>query len=126
MTAVACAIRSACHTTLQASPGQITLGRDMVLPVSMRTDWARIAQCEQDIVNESNARENRSRIKHAHKVGDKVLLEKPGIIPKMSAPRTGPHIIQRVSTNGTVCIKDGIVTQRVNIRRLTPHFERPK
>ena len=38
MTAVACAIRSTCHMTLQASPGQIVFGRDMVLPVSMCTD----------------------------------------------------------------------------------------
>ena len=125
MTAVAYAIRSTYHTTLQATPGQIIFGRDMVLPVSMRTDWARVAQRKQDIVNKSNTRENRSRIKHVYKVGDKVLLEKPGIIPKMSAPRAGPYIIQRVSTNGTARIKDGIVTQRVNIRRLTPYFERP-
>ena len=97
----------------------------MVLPVSMHTDWARIAQQKQDIVNKSNAQENRSRIKHAHKVGDKVLLEKPGVTPKMSAPHAGLHTMQRVSTNVTVRIKDGTVTQRVNVHRLTPHFERP-
>ena len=44
MTTVAHTIRSAHHTTLQASPGQIAFGRDMVLPVSMRTDWVCIAQ----------------------------------------------------------------------------------
>ena len=51
------------------------------------------------------------------------LLEKLGIIPKMSAPRTGPCVIQDVYTNGTVTIRKGVINQRVNIRRLTPYFE---
>ena len=125
MTAVAHVICSAHHTTLQASPGQIAFGWDMVLPVSMRTDWARTAQYKQDIVNESNTWENCSGIKHVHKVGDEVLFEKPGIVPKMSAPCTGPHTMQQVSTNSTMHIEDGIVTQQENVRGLTAHFKRP-
>jgi len=35
-------------------------------------------------------------------VGDKVLLEKPGINRKMSQPCTGPFEILKVHTNGTV------------------------
>ena len=42
----------------------------------------------------------------------------------MSAPRTGPYEVVHVSDNGTVRIQKGAVTQRVNIRRLTPYFER--
>ena len=78
---------------------------------------------ESNIANESNAWQNHRRIKHACKAGNEVSLEKPGIAPKMSAPRTGPHTAQQVSTNGTVHIKDGMVAQWVNIQSLMPHFE---
>jgi hypothetical protein len=37
--AVAFALRSTYHTTLQAMPGQLVFGRDMVLNVQHLTDW---------------------------------------------------------------------------------------
>ena len=55
---------------------------------------------------------------------EKVLLEKPGLITKLSASRTGPYWITHTYTNGTVCIQCGVVNERVNIRRLTPYKER--
>ena len=57
-------------------------------------------------------------------LGDKILLEKPGIIGKMKAPRDGPYEITKVNTNGTVSIKKGAVEQLVNIRRISPFHER--
>ena len=124
MTSVAYAVRSTYHTTLKATPGQLVFGRDMILPIRFKADWARIASRKQTIIDQSNKRENARRLLHDYNVGDKVLLTKPGIIPKMELPRTGPHIIEKVSTNGTVVIRDGAVSQRVNIRRLTPYHER--
>lgn len=96
----------------------------MLLPTNFKADWASIALRKQKIIDESNARENKKRIPDEYKVGDKVLLERPGIQPKMGVPRDGPFEVVHVSTNGTVCIQKGAVTQRVNIRRLTPYFER--
>ena len=55
-------------------------------------------------MEKNNARENRSRINHEYKKGDKVLLTKPGIISKLSAPLTGPHEVLGVYPNGTVLI----------------------
>ena len=124
LTATAYAVRSTYHTTLKATPGQLVFGRDMLLPTQFKADWASIALRKQKLINESNARENKKRIQHEYKVGDKVLLERPGIQPKMGAPRDGPYEVVHVSTNGTVRIQKGAVTQRVNIRRLTPYFER--
>jgi hypothetical protein len=124
LTATAYAIRSTYHTTLQATPGQLVFGRDMILPTKFKADWAAIALRKQDIINKSNARENKKRIFHEYKIGQKVLLEKPGINPKLEAPREGPYEVVHVSTNGTVRIQKGVVTQRVNIRRLTPYFDR--
>jgi hypothetical protein len=72
----------------------------------------------------NNIRENASRISHGYKVGDKVLLKKPGKhLRKLEAPRTGPHTVTAICTNGTLHIQQGKVNERVNIRRLFPYFE---
>ncbi len=124
LTATAYAIRSTYHTTLQATPGQLVFGRDMILPIQFKADWARIALRKQERINASNEQENRKRRRHEYNVGDKVFLEKGGLQPKLAAPREGPFKVVKVSTNGTVRIQKGVVIQRVNIRRLTPYFER--
>ncbi len=96
----------------------------MILPIQFKANWAAIALRKQERINQSNAQENRKRLPYTYKVGDKVLLEKPGKVRKMSAPRDGPYNVVHVSTNGTVRIQKGVVIQRVNIRRLTPYFDR--
>ncbi len=123
LSAAAYAIRSTYHTTLQASPGQLVFGRDMILPIKFKADWERIRQRRQQTMEKNNERENKSRINHEYKKGDKVLLSTPGIVPKLSAPRTRPHEVLGVYPNGTVLLRRGVVRERVNIRRLTPFFE---
>ena len=76
LSAAAWAIRSTVHTTLDATPGQLVFGRDMLLPIQIKTDWARIRQRKQDIINVNNRKENEKRIEHKYHVGEKVLLEK--------------------------------------------------
>jgi hypothetical protein len=66
----------------------------------------------------NNRRENSSIISHDYKVGDKILLKKPGNhLRKLEAPRTGPHMVTAIYTNGTARIQKGKVNERVNIRR---------
>ena len=51
-------------------------------------------------------------------------IRKPGLISKLSTPRTGPYRITHTYTNGTVRVQErGIVNEHVNIRRLTPYKE---
>ena len=108
LSAVAWAIRSTYHTTLEAMPGQLVFGRDMLLPLKFKADWARLRQCKQDIIDQNNIRENSNCEVHDYQIGDKVLLEKPGLVPKLSAPRTGPHTVTApIYTNGTVRIQRG-------------------
>jgi hypothetical protein len=72
----------------------------------------------------NNRRENASRINHDYKVGDKVLLKNPGKhLRKLEAPKTGPHTVTAIQTNGTLRIQKGNVNERVNIRRLFLYFE---
>ena len=124
LTAAAFAIRSTHHTTLQASPAQLVYGRDMFLPVKYVADWTRIRLQKQAVIDQSNKRENARRIDHVYKVGDRVLLTTPGKLPKVQSPRTGPYQVVEVHNNGTVTIRKGAVSQRVNIRRLMPYWTR--
>jgi hypothetical protein len=77
----ACAfgIRSTFHTTLQASPGQLLFGRDMIHHVRFQANWDRIKNNKQNIISSSNKRENIIRIKHNYNVDDRILLRKPGL-----------------------------------------------
>ena len=51
LTATTYAIRSTFHTTLQAMPGQLVIGRDMILPTKFKADWATIALSKQARIN---------------------------------------------------------------------------
>jgi hypothetical protein len=69
----------------------------------------------------NNRTENAFRINHDYKVGDKVILKKPGKhLRKLEAPRTGPHTVTAIYTNGTLRIQKGNVNERVNSRRFPP------
>jgi hypothetical protein len=72
----------------------------------------------------NNRREKASIISHDYKVGDKILLKKPGKhLRTLEAPRIGPHTVTAIYTNGTVRIQKGKINERVNIRILFPYFE---
>jgi hypothetical protein len=58
LAAVAFALRSTYHTTLQAMPGQLVFGRDMVLNVQHLTDWTAIKARKQQIIRKNNRIEN--------------------------------------------------------------------
>jgi hypothetical protein len=124
LSSAAYAIRSTFHTTLKATPAQLVFGRDMLLPISFKADWAAIEQQRQKEMAKNNKRENASRIHHDYKVGDKILLKKPGKkLRKLETPRTGPHKVTAIYTNGTIRIQKGHISERVNIRRVYPYFE---
>ena len=62
LTAVAYAIHSTYHTTLQATPAQLVFGRDMFLtPFKFKADWACIRHQRQEAIIKNNVRENKSR-----------------------------------------------------------------
>ena len=117
LAAAAFAIRSITRNTRQ-----LVYGRDMLLPVKFTADWAAIQQRKQTETKRNNERENKSRIAHEYKVGDQILLTKPGKIRKHRAPHTGPYKIERVYSNGTIHIRRGQISDRVNLRRVIPYF----
>ena len=74
-------------------------------------------------MDKANLRENRNRIDYDYAVGHKVYIKNDGVQRKMDCPKEGPFEITEVFTNGTVRIQCGNVNERINIRRIEPHFE---
>jgi hypothetical protein len=83
------------------------------LPEVLTVDWLAIEQQRQTEMGRNNRIENASRISHDYKVGDKVLLKKSGKhLIKLETPRTGPHTVTAIYTNGTLCIQKGKINER--------------
>ena len=74
LAATAYAVRSTYHTTLQATPGQLVYGRDMIFNIKHVANWQAIKERKQKLINKNNERENKKRIKHTYQVDEKVLL----------------------------------------------------
>ena len=117
------AIRSTYHTTLGATPAQLVFGRDMILPLKFKADWAMIQSRRQEEMARNNSRENAKRIPHEYTVGDTVSKRTGGILPKLRRKREGPYEVIAVHNNGTVSIRRGIITERLNIRRVDPYTD---
>jgi transposase InsO family protein len=117
------AIRSTYHTTLGATPAQLVFGRDMILPIKFQADWAAIQQRRLQESLRNNKHENERRIPHQYKVGDQVSKTRPGMQSKLSRKRDGPYEVIAVYNNGTIRIRRGAITERLNIRRVTPFEE---
>ena len=118
------AIRSSHHTVLKASPGAAIFGRDMLFNIPFIADWEQIGLRRQARIIKDNKRHNKDRIDFDYTVGQKVLLRQDGINRKAAEKFTGPYEITQVHTNGTVRIQRGTVSERLNIRRIKPFFEK--
>jgi hypothetical protein len=79
----------------------------MIHNIAFRVNWDLIQKRKQDIINKSNKKEskNNSQIPFEYKVGDQVLLETPGILWKLSTPRTEPYPVTNLYKNGTIRIQ---------------------
>ena len=86
------AMRSTYHTTLDASPGQIVFGRDMLIDMEHQVDWKKIHMRKQKVIDYNNLRENSKRFDYDYKQGDKVLIHKDDldIIRKAELKHEGP------------------------------------
>ena len=69
------AVWSTYHTTLQATPGQLVFGCDMVINTPFIADWEAIKQRKQKIINKNNKKENSKRKEHIYRVQDQVLFK---------------------------------------------------
>ena len=124
LTDAAWAIRSTYHTVLKASPGAAIFGRDMLFDIPSLADWNKIGDYRQRQTDLNTARENQQRADYDYHVGDKILMRKDGILRKTeSRYDSEPWTITEVHTNGTIRVKRGSKSERINIRRVKPYFD---
>lgn len=102
LSSVVYAIRSSYHQTHGHSPSQLVFGKDVFLDSKAEIDWDEIRQRKQSQIKKSNERENAGRINHTYKKGDMILIQRPGIICKLSIPFLGPYRVVRHNKNGTI------------------------
>ena len=112
------------HVILKSSPGTAIFGRDMLFDIPYLADWTAIGQRRQKLVDQNNVRENKNRVDFDYRTGQKVSLRKEGILCKAETRYEGPYVITEVHTNGTIRIQRGSWSERLNIRRVTPYYEK--
>ena len=120
LAATAFAVRSTYHTTLQATPGQLVFGRDMILNTPFIADWEAIRRRKQELIDKNNKNENAKRIPYTYRVRQQVLVRNKRA-NKYETPYIGPYPITKVWTNGNVTIRKGPVQERINIRWIKPY-----
>ena len=102
---------------------KLVFGRDSVLNITHDANWKIIKERKQKLIQKGNQRENRTRLEHQYKPGDKVLIKNAQDTKFGQTAYTGPYIIQEVNNNGTVrAIKQG-VSDTYNIRNVQPYQE---
>jgi hypothetical protein len=102
------AVRSTYHTVLKAFPGAAIFGRDMLFHIPFIADWQKIGECRQRLKDLSNAHENESRIDYDYEVGQKVLIQKEGILRNAESRwHKKPWLISTVHINGTFMVQCG-------------------
>ena len=110
------AICSTYHTVLKASPGAAIFGQDMLFDIPFVADWKQIGDYRQHQTDCSNKRENDKRVDYNYEVGDKILIQKDGILRKAeSIWKKEPWTITTVHTNRTIRIQCGTKSERINI-----------
>ena len=125
LNAIMFAMRATVHTTNQATPMQLVFGRDALMNIRFKADWKYIKQRKQEIIAKNNARENKQRIPHTYRVGDRVMLNvKDTSLSKYGInPFDGPFTVRHVNDNGTVVLQMGSVLDTWNIRNIKPYNE---
>ena len=119
--AVAWSLRTTHHTQLQASPGQMVFGRDMIINATYLANWRAVNQNKMKRVLYDNARENKRRVDYDYQPGQQVYVINRDIKRKLSPDKSGPFPIVAVHTNGTLTVqRSPTVTERINIRRAHP------
>ena len=127
LTNAAWAICSTYHTVLKASPGAAIFGRDMLFDIPYIADWNKIGEYRQRQTDLNTAGENSSCLDYDYIVGDKVLVRKDGILRKSESPyHSEPWTITSVHTNGTIRVKRGIKSERINIQKVKLFLENTK
>jgi hypothetical protein len=96
----------------------------MLFDILFIGDWKKIGGYMQRLTDLNTTRENKGRIDHDYKVGQKVLVRNNGILRKAeSRYLKDPWTIISVHMNGAITVQCRNKCERMNIRRVKPFVE---
>ena len=113
-------VQSTHHNMLQATPGQLVFGHDMILNTPFVADWGSIRLSKHKIMYKNNQLENKNLKPHTYIIWDEVLVRNKKV-HKYEEPYVGPYLITQVWTNVNVTIHRGAVQERINIIWIKPY-----
>ena len=92
----------------------------MLFDVPFVADWKQIGDYMQSQTDCSNECENKKYVDYDYKDGDKILIQKKGILHKAESRWIKqPWTIITVHMNGTIKIQCGTKLEHINIQRVT-------
>ncbi len=120
--AAACAMQATVHGVTKFAPSQLVFSKDMILRTNLNAGVELVRQRQEAAMHVNNERENRRRIAHTYKVGDKVLVLAQSMDPKMQLHQ-GPYRVESYDkASGTLHIKRRNYVEPINIRNVRPYF----
>ena len=114
--------RSTISTMSGYTPGQLVFSKDMIMQSVVTADWEIIKRLKRQSSEDKNARENRGRVDHWYRPGDKILIivKCDEITSKLASPTEGPYQVLKVYRNGTIKVRRGSYDEVIHIRRVKP------
>ena len=102
------------------SPGSLVFGRDMLLNIPIIADIITLQEARQAKIDQRSSKQIASVSRHEFKVDDK-SISCANANSKADPIWDGPFPIIQVHTNNTVTVRrDGIILERITIRRIKP------
>ena len=115
------ALRSSWHSVLNATPGQLLFGQDMITRQLHFSNWSYLSKRRLQSILQDNQRENLRRLQHFYQIGDQVMVKIPDRERRKQDPvAKGPFLITEVNSDGTVNIDKGSTQERVHLRNIFP------
>ncbi|OWY95652.1 Pol Polyprotein [Phytophthora megakarya] len=81
------AVHTSYHTILNASPGQVLFGQDMITRRLDNANWSYLSKQRFDAILADNDRENDKRLEHFYQLGDQVMVRVPEQICRVGHDR---------------------------------------
>ena len=116
------AIRATTHGVTKFAPSHLVYGKDMILRTNITASVELVRQRREAAIQVNNARENKRRIAHQYKPGDKVLVLAQSLDPKLTLHQ-GPFKVESFDrATGTLHIQRKNYVEPINIRNVRPYF----
>ena len=115
-------VRAAVHSVTGFTPGELVFKRDMLFRTLVEADMELVKARRQKAIDRNNERENKRRLAHTYKKGDKVLILTSKLDPKLKLHQGPYEVLGYNKESGTLHISRRHYRDSINVRLVRPHF----